>query len=163
MARASVDDDLCDMVKKYYYSPLTNGSNSIKYVLPVILNESKYIKEKYSRPIYGAEIKSKNFKSHAWIKINAAGEVENPYHELPPVFSKWDFEELELVMSDTEIQNGGAALTAYSMMQFTHISEAEREKIKSALLRYCELDTFAMVVIWEHWNDLVNNKNKKAA
>ena len=66
-------------------------------------------------------------------------------------------------MSDSDIANGGAALTAYAMMQFTHMSDQEREKVKSALLRYCELDTFAMVMIWEHWNNLIKEKYAEAA
>lgn len=158
--------DLCEMVKKYYYSPYTKGSNSIKYVLPAILNESTFIQSKYTKPIYGknAEIKSKNFVSHTWITLDKDGSVINPYSTLPPVFDKWDFEELELVMSDSDIANGGAALTAYAMMQFTQMSDQEREKIKSALLRYCELDTFAMVMIWEHWNHLIKeNEIEEAA
>jgi hypothetical protein len=157
--------DLCEMVKKYYYSPSTNGSNSIKFVLPAILNDSKYIQEKYSQKIYGknAEIKSKNFDEHTWISIGLDGKVINPYKTLPPVFDKWDFDELELVMSDADIANGGAALTAYAMMQFTEMTDREREKIKSALLRYCELDTFAMVMIWEHWNHLVSDHEKEEA
>ncbi len=157
--------DLCEMVKKYYYSPLTKGSNSIKFVLPAILNESEYIKNKYSRPIYGKnkEINSKNFEEQTWISTSPCGEVINPYKCLPPVFDKWDFEELELVMSDSDIANGGAALTAYAMMQFTHMSDQEREKVRCALLRYCELDTFAMVMIWEHWNDLVKGQEEEDA
>ena len=66
-------------------------------------------------------------------------------------------------MSDSDIANGGAALTAYAMMQFTHMSDQEREKVKSALLRYCELDTFAMVMIWEHWNNLIKENNIEEA
>ena len=157
--------DLCDMVKKYYYSPYTNGSNSIKYVLPAILNESQLIKEKYSKPIYGkdCEISSKNFDKHIWISTTPSGKVINPYKTLPPVFEKWDFDDLEKVMSDDDIANGGAALTAYAMMQFTHMSDEEREKVRSALLRYCELDTFAMVMIWEHWNNLVNEHEQDEA
>jgi hypothetical protein len=155
--------DLCELVKRYYYSPLTNGSNSIKYVLPAILNESDFIKNKYSKPIYGTQISSKNFKSQKWIKLNATGAVENPYNSLPPVFEKWDYEQLELVMSDGEIQNGGAALTAYAMMQFTHMSDEERLKVSQALLRYCELDTFAMVLIWEHWKNLIDDKENQEA
>ncbi len=148
--------DLCEMVKKYYYSPLTNGSNSIKYVLPAILNESNFIQEKYSKPIYGKghEIESKNFDSHTWISLDESGDVINPYKTLPPVFDNYDYDELELV-GENDIANGGAALTAYAMMQFTHMSDIEREKVKSALLRYCELDTLAMVMIWEHWNHLI--------
>jgi len=151
--------DLCELVKKYYYSPLTKGSNSIKYVLPAILNESEHIKNKYSKPIYN----SKNFKNHSWINLDEKMMVKDPYKTLPPVFEKYDFETLELIMSDADIQNGGAALTAYAMMQFTQMTEQERQKISSALLRYCELDTFAMVMIWEHWNNLIKEKFKKAA
>ena len=55
--------DLWVLVKRYYYDPYTNGSNSIKKVLPAILNSSKFLKEKYSKPIYGAQggIPSHNF------------------------------------------------------------------------------------------------------
>lgn len=155
--------DLCEMVKKYYYSPYTNGSNSIKYVLPAILNESEYIQQKYSVPIYGSKIKSKNFDSHTWISKDKNGEIISPYKTLPPVFDKYDYDQLELVMSDSDIANGGAALTAYAMMQFTQMSDQERDKVRTALLRYCELDTFAMVMIWEHWKNLLENKQDKAA
>lgn len=155
--------DLCELVKKYYYNPSTKGSNSIKYVLPAILNESDLIKDKYSKPIYGAEIKSKNFANHIWITFDKNGKVENPYNNLLPVFDRYDYETLDLVMSDSDIQNGGAALTAYAMMQFTHMSDAEREKVTQALLRYCELDTFAMVMIWEHWNNLINEEYDEEA
>ncbi len=34
--------DLWELVKRHYYHPLTNGSNSIKQVLPAILHESKF-------------------------------------------------------------------------------------------------------------------------
>lgn len=153
--------DLCELVKRYYYSPLTHGSNSIKYVLPAILNESDQIKAKYSKPNYH----SKNFKDHAWIHLNEDGSIKDPYKTLPPIFDKYDHEQVELIMSDSDIQNGGAALTAYAMMQFSHMSEQEREKISKALLRYCELDTFAMVMIWEHWKNLIDKyrEEKEAA
>jgi len=38
-------------------------------------------------------------------------------------------------------------------MQFTEMTAEERERIKAALLRYCELDTFAMVMIYEAFKD----------
>lgn len=152
--------DLCELVKRYYYSPLTHGSNSIKYVLPAILNESQAIREKYSHPIYN----STNFVNHTWIHINEDGTVKDPYKTLPPIFDQYDYEQLELVMSDEEIANGGAALTAYAMMQFIHMSSNEREKVCKALLRYCELDTMGMVFIWEHWKTLVEKyKEEKDA
>lgn len=66
-------------------------------------------------------------------------------------------------MSDDDIVNAGAALNAYAMIQFTKMSDKEREKVRSALLHYCELDTFAMVMIWEHWNNIINEYEKENA
>lgn len=43
-------------------------------------------------------------------------------------------------------------MTAWSRMQFTEMSDIEREEIQKALLKYCELDTLAMVMIWEFIN-----------
>ncbi len=34
-------------IKKYYYNPATNGSNSLKDVLPATINSSDFLKEKY--------------------------------------------------------------------------------------------------------------------
>jgi len=44
---------------------------------------------------------------------------------------------------------GGAAMMAYARIQFSEMTHEEREKVISGLLRYCELDTFAMVLLWE--------------
>jgi hypothetical protein len=49
------------------------------------------------------------------------------------------------------IAEGGAAATAYSRLQFEEISIESRAKINAALLRYCELDTLAMVMIVQGW------------
>ena len=35
-------------------------------------------------------------------------------------------------------------------IQYTDMTEEEREDISEALKRYCELDTLAMVMIYEH-------------
>ena len=51
--------DMLELVKRYYYDPYTRGSNSIKQVLPAILNSSRYLQEKYSQPIYGATLASR--------------------------------------------------------------------------------------------------------
>lgn len=55
---------------------------------------------------------------------------------------------------DAGIADGGAAMTAYARMQFTEMGSDERDRVRSALLKYCELDTFAMVLVWKglaHW------------
>ena len=148
--------DLCDTIRKFYYNPHTNGSNSIKAVLPAILNSSKYLQNKYSQPVYGTSVlPSKNFANHVWVILDN-GKVIDPYKLLEPVFSEHDDHILDEILSDeqSDIQNGGAAMAAYGMMQFTDMQTAEREAITRSLLRYCELDTMAMVMIWEELNQL---------
>lgn len=153
--------DLCRIVKQYYYHPDMKGSNSIKVVLPAILNSSKAIQEKYSQPIYGTVIKSENFTDSpkAWISFAPDGKVENPYKHLDTIASFLEVTPEELERFDTaheianeSIANGGAALAAYTKLQF---SDAECTKaLKEALLRYCELDTMSMVFIWEYFHEM---------
>jgi hypothetical protein len=149
--------DMLEIVKRFYYDPATNGSNSIKQVLPAILNSSDYLKDKYSKPIYGAEngIKSLNFEDWQWIKYDC-DKVIDPYLLLPKMFLDASDKELILLSDENELKDGGAAMTAYARMQFTEISSYEAEQIRKALLRYCELDTLAMVMIYEGWRELVN-------
>ena len=40
---------------------------------------------------------------------------------------------------------------AYARLQFDEISDDEREELREVLLRYCELDTLAMVMIYEYF------------
>lgn len=146
--------DMCQLVKRYYYDPLTNGSNSIKYVLPAVLNRSSYLHQKYTDPIYGSKdgIPSKNFQDWSWIK-KENNKVVDPYKLLPKIFQDADELDLEILSSDDEIREGGAAMTAYARLQFEEMSEYERDEIRRALLQYCELDTFAMVMIYEAWRE----------
>ena len=159
--------DLLKIVKWYYYHPDMKGSNSIKAVLPAILNSSKAIQEKYSKPIYGREIPSENYKNGetvTWIKLGPDGKVVNPYKELKPIADFLGVTEEELEQYDREqsekesenksssIANGGAALAAYTKLQFC--DEKMTEALKNALLRYCELDTMSMVFIWEYFHEM---------
>lgn len=151
--------DLLKLVKKYYYHPLMGGSNSIKAVLPAVLSSSEYIQNKYSKPVYGknSEIKSLNFEDGwVWIKKDGQGNIISPYKLLPSLFENVSDDQIEEFMMRSDIQDGGAAMTAYAKMQFMEISEAERDLIVQGLLKYCELDTLAMVMIWEYWNSEIN-------
>lgn len=157
--------DLLEVVKRYFYEPTQmKGSNSIKVVLPAVLNSSKMLQEKYSQPVYGSLIPSKNIPADApiaWIdakELSETGLVDNPYHRLPSVAEliHLDEEEEAYMLShsdegeDMTVANGGAALTAYNKLMFT--DESMSEGLRKALLRYCELDTMAMVFIWEYFN-----------
>jgi hypothetical protein len=152
-SRAMVD--LCELSKRAFFHPLTKGSNSIKKVLPAIMTCSDYIKEKYSSPIYGAKpgMTSLNFSNQIWWQ-SIDGNVLDPYKLLPPVFNDVSESELEQIESgdEFEISQGGAASTAYARLQFESLPDNERTYIKNALLRYCELDTLAMVMIMEGWS-----------
>jgi hypothetical protein len=57
----------------------------------------------------------------------------------------------------SNIREGGAAMTAYARMQFTSMTDRERAAINKGLLKYCELDTFAMVLLWEYWYNTINS------
>jgi hypothetical protein len=145
--------DLWAFIKKYYYNPLTNGSNSIKDILPSILNQSSFLKDKYSKPVYGTdEISSMNFENKIWIEFDDNNKIINPYKQLPTLYD--DSYSENFITSDS-LANGGDAMIAYAKAQFTQMTPEERTAIFEGLLRYCELDTLAMVMIYEHWkNDL---------
>jgi len=147
--------DLCQTIKYFYYHPKTYGSNSIKKVLPAILSSSEFIQKKYSQPIGNIRVSSKNFDAnHIWLVVEN-GNVISPYSMLPSVHDDMSKEEFETSLSQIEnIGDGGAALTAYGKIQYTDMSKDERRKIGAALKRYCELDTLAMVMIYEHLNSI---------
>lgn len=148
--------DLCHLARLAYFHPSTKASSSIKKVLPAVMQSSSYLRERYSQPIYGAEggIPSLNFRNQVlWVASNDG--VENPYKLLPPVFSDTPQETLEQLASDEEmaIAEGGAATTAFVRLQFEDLPIAERARIEAALLRYCEMDTMAMVMVYEAWRE----------
>ena len=161
--------DLLQVVKRYFYQlDEMHGSNSIKQVLPAVLNSSDYLKQKYCQPIYGSIIPSCNIKETeplAWIKLEADGHVDSPYHQLPSVgeligMSEEDMNQMEQLSTndtDFEVANGGAALTAYNKLMFCE-GQGMNDALRQALLRYCELDTMSMVFIWEYFHDMVTKK-----
>jgi hypothetical protein len=149
--------DLFKLVTAYYYSPHAKGSNSIKDILPAIINESIFLQKKYGKEgLYGIDLKisSLNFENHCWITDG----LTNPYKTLPQVFPDYDNEILDAVEPIEglkELRDGGAALTAYNYLQYSNVSDEQRESLKQALYKYCELDTMAMVMIIEAWRDMI--------
>lgn len=137
------------LVVKYYYSVHMGGSNSIKDVLPAVLNESEVLREIYSNPYSGLSLTDK-----VLYQTDGNGMVINPYKLLDPVGygipDESDDVEIELESGERIIE-GGTAMMAWARMQFDDVSDEEREDVFEALLRYCELDTLAMVMIYQHW------------
>ena len=183
--------DLCDIVKRFYWHPDMKGSNSIKDVLPAILKSGTYIQEKYSKPIYGSEIKSCNYAADNPIalvqKDVTTGEILNPYKILPqlkdvqrelveeltkPGLGLWTKDELTRYVQntsaeemgadeDTRINKGGLPLVLFRSFQALN-PDGDWEKelaaanlnynaLRKCLLKYCELDTMAMVLVWEYF------------
>lgn len=147
--------DLNKVIKDYYYNPYTKGSNSIKAVLPAVLKSSNFLQTKYAQSIGQINLSSQNFDSnHIWLRIEN-NEVINPYKMLPPIFENWNVETLADNVSEIEnIADGGAALMAYAKLQYQEMTEIERKEISSGLLKYCELDTLAMVMVYEHLKEI---------
>ena len=146
--------DLADVVLKYYFHPYMKGSYSIKVVLPSVQNSSDFIKAKYLEPVYGtpAMPSLNHTKPKVWTVFGEDGMVKSPYKLLPPISSylDTDIDMDDVELKDTEsVANGGAALAAYAKMQFS--DGAMSEALENALLTYCELDTLAMVFIWEYF------------
>jgi len=145
--------DLCELSKKVFFHASTNGSNSIKKVLPAMLNASEFLKQKYSQAIYGGgRPNSKNFmQPMVWWQADASGKAVDPYQLLPKVFE--DLEVTEVEEDETALNQGGAAIIAYARLQAEDISPQVRQAWERALLKYCELDTLAMAMVVEGWKD----------
>lgn len=144
--------DLCDVVVRYYYDPSMKGSNSIKVVLPAVLR-SRELQKLYEKP-YREYVSSPNFADFDFSLINyideSHTEVGNPYKYLPTIGAEL-LEDGEMPDSEDRINNGGLANVNYVKLQYDGLTNDEKLKLKNALLRYCELDTMAMVLIYEYF------------
>ena len=146
--------DLKELAQKGYFHPSTKGSNSIKKVLPAVLESSAFLKERYSQPIYGTPngILSTNFRNMIWWSADKLGLVEDPYKKLMGEMSgEWVV--YEASDGDLDIAAGGEATMAYGRLQYETLDGQTRTSLKAKLLRYCELDTLAMAMVVEAWKD----------
>lgn len=154
--------DLHRLVQEGYYSYKAGGSISLKHILPAILHDSLNTAAIYARPrVYGVGLPmhSINFlepDGHIWLQPKKGND---PYKTLPKIFGGKN-DELDAMLArlagdeDAEgqgeggsINQGGLAMTAYNYTQFASLSDSDRKTIENALLRYCELDTLAMVIL----------------
>ena len=145
--------DLNDIAVKCYFHPETQGRTSIKKVLPAVLKTSGLLKQTFSSPI-SHNSSSLNFPDNfIWFQ-QSNGQVVDPYELLKrhaiDLFNKTNS---KISNENNIIAEGGAAAMAYARLQFEDMSAQERSDIKGALLRYCELDTLAMVMILKAWSD----------
>ncbi|MDH5382686.1 MAG: hypothetical protein OEW75_17660, partial [Cyclobacteriaceae bacterium] len=128
--------DMNKMALDYYFHPVMKGRTSIKVTLPAVLTANKS-----KRTIDWLQNFEKDLSLYA---LDGMGNIENPYKHLP---------QLEIAAEAEAVNEGTGAMRAYEDMLFgrnKHNVEVKKA-YEQALLRYCKLDTLAMVIIWEHW------------
>ena len=152
--------DLHRLIQEGFYSGKAGGSISLKFMLPAILHEAPQTAAFYRKEgVYGdgLTIPSLNFsdpKGHIWLQ---ADKKDDPYKTLPPIFGP-GYEGIDALIfrlagdesgdsEDGAINQGGIAMIAYNYTQYACLRDRDRASIEAALLRYCELDTLAMVML----------------
>lgn len=147
--------DLCALAKTAYFHKDTKGSSSIKKVLPAVLSSSPQLRQFYGRPVYGDPqvMPSLNYQNFVWCPTDVMGQITDPYELLRDLGAQLLGEEVRPGEDpdDLAISEGGAAATAYARLQFETLSSESRQRLECALLRYCELDTLAMVMVVQGW------------
>ena len=130
--------DLKELAQKYFYHPSMGSSNSIKQVMPAILQSDPYFREKY-------------------------GDDMDPYHNLPSLefFANEvrkegdafpaDFDDSDVWNADKQINKGGISKLDYVLLQAGRFNKLHTEAIRRASLKYCKLDTLSMIRIWEYF------------
>jgi hypothetical protein len=122
--------DLNQLTLKGYFHPGMGGSTSVKKVLDAVWRGNVRMHERFT-----AETG------------RAVDPSQGPYATLPTL------------LIDGQAQNvrdGTGAMRVYQAMMYgvERSNEMVRAQWRELLLQYCELDTLAMLLIWEHWERL---------
>jgi len=131
--------DLLEISRGHFYDPAMMGSHSLKKVLPVVWKNPAIQKlfPKYAQDQHGQPVK-------------------NPYDALPALTlqdSKDNALDLSKLGDLDVVKNGPGAMLAYEHVRYglAASDQAARKSIRRQLMRYCELDTAAMVMVWKYW------------
>ena len=148
------------LVAKTAFIAGTDGRSSIKKVLQALLAQSDYLKGRYSRPVYGTDgMPSLNFRDWIWWR-EQDGRVADPYALLGQLLPDAEWDRLARDEEEEEaslfVANGGAAMVAYGELQRRDLPAAERSRLEGQLKQYCELDTLAMVMVFEALREWVS-------
>ncbi len=129
--------DLNDVTLKHYFHPLMKGRTSIKVVLPAVWQSNDKL-HKFS------------FSKKYFQIIN--NNILEPYQTLPKI---------DIVEQAEVVNEGTGAMMAYQEMLYgvNKNDSTVKDNWKKLLLQYCELDTAAMVLVWKHWENILNINN----
>jgi hypothetical protein len=124
--------DMNQLTLSYYFHPLMKGRTSIKKVLDAVWQTDPILWGRF--PAY---VKEKD------------GELLSPHKSLPPLIING---------KDVFVNEGTGAITAYQSMLYgpQKSDKGNRDQWRRLLLQYCELDTLAMVMIYWHWKEKLN-------
>src|SRR5699024_562400 len=125
--------DLNRQVSRFYYNSNMSDSLGLKEILHAVMCQSSFLEAKYSQPYC-----SHNFDNFIWWQTDNMDNVKDPYM---------------LLQQDEKMKVGRGieAMTLFGKLMAGTLSKKERKKSLKSLLRYCELDTLAMMMIYEHW------------
>ena len=129
--------DMSRQVRHFYYNKEMGSSLSIKDVLQSVMNQSAYLKEKYSQPY-----SSSNFDDIIWWQ-SENGKAQSPYDILQK-------------SGNSTVGRGTEAMVLYGKLIADNMTKKEQDARRASLLRYCELDTLAMLMIYQHWKHKMN-------
>ena len=131
--------DLNKVALNYYYHPLMGAKTSFIVTLPAVLSSAA-----------SSDRTRELLQAHDLYQLDQNGNIIDPYSLLPSIQSMDLADEPE---NSERVAEGTGAMIAYHKMIYGGLSPNEREIYREALLRYCSLDTLAMVLIWEYWAD----------
>ena len=140
------DNRILDMNKlagSFYFHPLMGGRTSIKVVLPSVLRSTR------------SKMIEQWLKKENLFEETECG-ITDPYKLLEDRIV--DHTKNELV----KVKNGGDAMAAYRDMMYgiSKNNPTAKQVYNEALKQYCKLDTLAMVVIWKHWQSLIQSGDR---
>jgi hypothetical protein len=130
--------DLNKVALKYYFHPLMGAKTSIKVTLPSILSSAA-----------SSHRIQELLQADDLYQLDQNGSIIDPYSLLPAVQLLERAGEPE---KSERVAEGTGAMIAYQKMMYGGLAIDERQMYREALLRYCNLDTLAMVLIWEYWD-----------
>ncbi len=133
--------DMSRLVRDFYYNSAMRNGLSLKEVLKSTISVSSFLKSAYNRPenLAGETVRL--------VRPDGAGEhPEDPYASIQQEMRR--------------IDDGSSAMHAWLYTKTPFCGKSERESIQQVLKKYCSMDTLAMVMIFRHWKNLIDNKEQ---
>ena len=160
-SRAMVD--LYSLAVKSFYVDGSGGSSSLKQILLPTIRASAKLQRLYSQPTYT----SRNYKNMQWVQ-RIPSDGDDREEDLPMIANPYDLVNNDHSSIHTKVTDGGDAMLAYERLQQLSLNSMRdcvdhkrtallQSELTASLLRYCELDTLAMVMMVQGWEGFLHN------